>query len=108
MRAPVSMRMTEIHHAQLMEHLFPGDGGEAVAIALCSKGRGPTSNTLLVQQIERIPYLVCRREPDYIEWPTEYILPFLESAAARGLGIVKFHSHPGGYLRFSGLPPPLL
>lgn len=95
--------MTAIHHVQLMEHLFPGDGREAVAIALCSKGRGPTRDTLLVQQIERIPYSICRREPDYIEWPTEFILPLLESAAAKGLGIVKFHSHSGGYPRFSGL-----
>lgn len=101
MRAPASLRMTSIHHGQLMEHLFPGDGREAVAIALCSRGRGPTRDTLLVQQIERILYSTCRREPDYIEWPTEYILPLLESAAERRLGIVKFHSHPGGYPRFS-------
>jgi hypothetical protein len=95
--------MTAIHHAQLMEHLFHGDGREAVAIALCSRGRGPTRDTVLVQQIERIPYSICRRETDYIEWPTESILPLLESAAERRLGIVKFHSHPGGYPRFSGL-----
>ena len=50
-----------------------------------------------MQQIERIPYSICRREPDYIEWSTEYILPLLESAAERRLGIVKFHRHPGGY-----------
>lgn len=101
MRAPASLRMTVIHHAQLMEHLFPGDGREAVAVALCSIGRGPTRDIVLVQQIERIPYSICRREPDYIEWPTESILPLLESAAERRLGIVKFHSHPGGYPRFS-------
>ena len=102
MRGSATLRMTSIHHGQLMEHLFPGDGREAVAIALSSRGRGPTKDALLVLQIERIPYSVCRREPDYIEWPTEYILPLLESAAERGLGIVKFHSHPGGYPRFSG------
>lgn len=103
MRTPVSLRINAIHHRQLMEHLFPGDGREAVAIALCNRGRGPTRNTLLVQQIERIPYSICRRERDCIEWPTEYILPFLESAAERRFGMVKFHSHPGGYPQFSGL-----
>ena len=70
MTKQASVRMTSRHHTQLMEHLFPGDGREAVAIAVCGRSKGPTRETLLVQEIEPIPYSICRREPDFITWPS--------------------------------------
>lgn len=42
MKLDTSFRMTSVHHSQLMAHLFPGDGREAVAIAVCGQSRGPT------------------------------------------------------------------
>lgn len=101
MRRESSIRMTAVHHAQLMEHLFPGDGREAVAIATCGRSQGPERDTLIVQQIEPIPYSVCDRAPDFITWPTEFIMPLLDRAAQRQLQLVKIHSHPGGFAEFS-------
>ena len=76
-----SVRMTSRHHSQLLDHLFPGDGREAVAIAICGRSEGPTRETLLVQQIEPVPYSICQRGRDFITWPTEHILPLLDKAA---------------------------
>ena len=101
MKLDTSFRMTSVHHSQLMAHLFPGDGREAVAIAVCGQSRGPTRETLIVQQVEPIPYSICRRAPDSITWPTEYIVPLLNKAADQDLHLVKIHSHPGGFAEFS-------
>jgi hypothetical protein len=101
MRPERSIRMTARHHAQLMEHLFPGDGREAVALAACGRSQGPDRETLIVQQIEPIPYSICERAADFITWPTEYIIPLLDRTAHRQLQLVKVHSHPGGFAEFS-------
>jgi len=66
MRREPSIRMTAVHHAQLMEHLFPGDGRETVAIATCGRSQGPERETLIVQQIESIAYSNCERAADFI------------------------------------------
>jgi molybdopterin/thiamine biosynthesis adenylyltransferase len=41
------------------------------------------------------------REPDAIRWPVEWLDSLLDRAAGEGLSVVKFHSHPGDYRRFS-------
>lgn len=98
----VSLAMTHKHHEQIRRHLFPGDGCEAVAVALCGRSRNKTCRTLLVQEVHTITYDACRtRAPDKVTWSTESILPLLEKAMKSGLGVVKFHSHPGGYRKFS-------
>jgi len=33
----VKLRLTQKHHATIAAHLFPGDGCEAVAVALCGR-----------------------------------------------------------------------
>ena len=101
MTKEASVRMTSRHHLQLLDHLFPGDGREAVAIAICGRSEGPTRETLLVQQVEPVPYSICQRAPDFISWPTDHILPLLDKAAQHSLRIIKFHSHPGGFAQFS-------
>ena len=100
----VSLAMTKKHHEQLNKHLFPGDGCEAVAIALCGRARNMNASTLLVQEVHAVPYDACTvRQPDKVTWCTESILPLLEKAMNSGLGVVKIHSHPGGYRNFSHL-----
>ena len=101
MTKEASVRMTARHHLQLLDHLFPGDGREAVAFAICGRSEGPTRETLLVQQVEPVPYSICQRAPDFITWPTDHILPLLDKAAQHNLRIIKFHSHPGGFAQFS-------
>ena len=76
MSAGVKLRISGVHYRELQSHLFPGDGYEAVALALC--GRHVSSNTLLVQEIVPVPYESCPiREPDRITWRTECIEPAL-------------------------------
>lgn len=101
---PVHLRIAGIHAEELQRHLFPGDGKEAVAFALCGRHRGADADVLLVQEIIPIPYADCPiRKPDQITWRTEAIEQHLLRASkpTLKLGIVKFHSHPTGYEDFS-------
>lgn len=95
-------RMTGGQHARLTAHLFPGDGREAAAVALCGRQGGPGGEGLLVHKLLMVPHAACSvREPDLLVWPTELITPLLEAVAAKDMALVKFHSHPGGFDRFS-------
>ncbi len=99
---PVTLTATSDHHKELLRHLFPGDGKEAAAIALCNRRAGAFRHRLLVQEIHGIPHDVCTlRGPTKISWPTEYIEPWLNMAEERKMSLVKFHSHPNGIFEFS-------
>lgn len=93
--------MTAEQHALLRRHLFPGDGYEAAAVALCGRGGDATHARLIVNQIICIPHERCVREPDRLTWPTDILVPYLDQAEGRGWSVVKFHSHPGWYPAFS-------
>jgi hypothetical protein len=98
----VKLRLTQSDHAVLRAHLFPGDGCEAVAVALCGRRRSESRHCLMVRKIELIPHDACKlRRRDRITWPTERLVPLLEEAARCDLGILKIHSHPDGYADFS-------
>jgi predicted metallopeptidase len=99
---PSHLRISGVHAEQLHQHLFPGDGQEAVAFALCGRHRSTDGDVLLVQDIIPVPYSDCPvREPDQLTWRTDAIEPLLIRASAAKLGVVKFHSHPTGYEAFS-------
>ena len=86
----------------LQKHLYPGDGKEAVAIAICGRQKNKQQKRLLVHEIVPIPYEDCFiREPNLVKWSTKLFIPYLEKAAKKGLGILKIHSHPNGYESFS-------
>jgi hypothetical protein len=102
MTRSVRLRIAGLHERQLRAHLFPGDGKEAVAFALCGRHRAKECDYLLVQEVHPIPYADCPvRAHDQVTWSTDALEPLLCAAAARGLGVVKFHSHPTGYANFS-------
>lgn len=102
MSVPHTLSLTAAQHLILMKHLFPGDGKEAVAIALCGRREGTRRYRLLAREVHLIPYDVCSvRTAVRVTWPTEWIEPLLEKAAKHGLSVVKIHGHPGGYPRFS-------
>lgn len=89
-------------HNQLKDHLFPGDGNEAVAIVMCGRHTYDSDYFLMAHKIMLIPYKECEiRGPDFLRWSTKSIGPFIEEAAKKNLAIVKFHSHPNGYAEFS-------
>lgn len=90
------------HHRALLDHLFPGDGNEAVAFALCGRASRSALELLVVREVVPIPHNACRvRTPHRVSWPGTALEPILQKAAAAGLAVVKIHSHPGGYPWFS-------
>lgn len=97
----VSLTLTKSQHGELMRHLFPEDGCEAVAIALCGRREGNERHRLVVQQLTLVPYERCKyRAPDRVTWPTDILVPLIHEATKRRLAIVKIHGHRG-YDRFS-------
>lgn len=98
---PVSLTLTNSQHAELMRHLFPEDGCEAVAIALCGRHESDHRHRLLVQRLMLVPYDRCKvRAPDRVTWPTDILVPLIHEATEHRLAIVKIHGHRG-YDRFS-------
>jgi hypothetical protein len=97
----VSLRIAGIHYEELRQHLFAGDGLEAVALALCGRHRGPTSDVLIVHRIVPVPHEACDRRADRITWPALALATILDEAKRRGFAVVKFHSHTSMYDQFS-------
>lgn len=103
MRPPeVTLSLTATQHQILSEHLFPGDGKESVAVALCGRRADAVRHGLMVHQIVCIPDTRCIRTAETITWPSGELLPaLLDEARRKGLALVKMHSHPSGLGEFS-------
>lgn len=102
MNKQFNLRLTGQQLSMLRSHLFPGDGNEAVAVALCGQRRGERTHVLCVHAIHLIPYSECsERRPDRVAWSTLSVIPLLERASKEGFALLKVHSHPGGYEQFS-------
>ena len=97
------LRISGEMHAELRAHLHPGDLKEAIAFALCGRVCTSTHEGLLVHRLLLIPYDICVRKGDFIEWPTDYIDDLIDEAVEKNMGILKIHSHPEGYDNFSEL-----
>ncbi|MBD3636593.1 MAG: ThiF family adenylyltransferase [Crocinitomicaceae bacterium] len=97
-----TLTITESDYTTLRQHLFPGDGNEAVAMAICGRQASDEQTRLLVHEIILIPYEDCQiREPHLVKWSTKSFIPSLEKAARKDLAILKIHSHPTGFRQFS-------
>ena len=70
---------------------------------LCGRGGSASDREVLaVHSVHPIPYADCSiRTSDRVSWRTDSLVPLLAEAAKRDLGLVKIHSHPGGYGAFS-------
>lgn len=100
----IKLRLTQKDHTALAAHLLPGDGLEAVAVALCGRRRSKAHHCLTVRTVVPIPYNECKvRAPDRVTWSTQRLVPLLEMASQRDLAILKIHSHTGGYRDFSSI-----
>ncbi|MGZ3858136.1 MAG: HesA/MoeB/ThiF family protein [Flavisolibacter sp.] len=97
------LKMTAAQHALVQQHLFPGDGLEAVAVALCGRHHDGQKSILLVHDITLIPHNECVREPMFVNWPTTRIHPYFQRLAQADMAIVKIHCHPGGFTEFSDI-----
>ncbi|MBV6496510.1 MAG: thiamine biosynthesis protein ThiF [Acidobacteria bacterium] len=98
-----SLRISGRHHDQLRRHLFPGDGLEAVAFALCGRNRTDEEHIFTVHKVVPVAYADCDRTPISVAWPTEALAAILDDARRQGLAVMKFHSHPEFFERFSKL-----
>jgi len=95
----VKLAISEAHHTQLREHLFPGDGLEAAAIMLCAKS---APHRYVVNQVLLVDHADCRvRSQERISWPGASIETAIDLAEPQNQSIVLIHSHPGGTLGFS-------
>ncbi len=100
----VSLTVCDSHYNVLKQHLFPGDGKEAAAMALCGRQSSLDRTRLLLREVHPVPYAICtRRETDSISWPVEWLDDLVDRAAAEDLSLVKFHSHPIDYRQFSSV-----
>jgi hypothetical protein len=96
------LRLTAELHAQLRKHLFPGDGKEAVAVALCGRLTLSDAGILCVHQLHPIGHDQCKeRTPDRVTWEPRLAHAVFERATAKSMAILKIHSHPTGYADFS-------
>ena len=88
----------------LQKHLYPGDNKEAIAFALCGRLKEANHEHLLVNEIVVIPHELCRiREENLVKWPFTYLENMLMKAHKKKLSVLKIHSHPTGYPKFSGI-----
>jgi hypothetical protein len=95
--------MSEDQHARLRRHLFPGDGFEAVALAVCGTRLSAESQVYCIHGIFEIPLESCSlRSPIAVRWNVQLLVAVLERALKRGLCVLKIHSHPDGVENFSG------
>lgn len=96
------LSISDFHYDKIKAHLFPGDGKEAVAVALCGKYQNKSKTRLLVKDIFLVPYSECScRSAGLVEWNVQCIQPLLIKASVESLSILYIHSHPTGYNGFS-------
>lgn len=102
MNRRVTIRVSGRHHRELRSLLFPGDGKEAVAIALCGRHRTEDTEVLCVHQVHPVPkHEYTERDPARVSWGTDWLIPHLLEAERRNWAVVKIHSHPTGFRGFS-------
>lgn len=100
----ILLRLSASQHDQLKRHLFPGDGKESVALALCGTHLGDRGTVLCVHRIVVVPDDTCtKRDADTVVWPIEPQIPLFAEAARKGMVVLKVHSHPSGFPAFSSL-----
>lgn len=98
----IKLRMTGHAHNQFKGHLFPGDGLEAVAFALCGFLETESDIVYTVHSVYLYPHDQCTvREGDRVEWSPSEIVDLFESSRKKGFRLLKIHSHPEYWPYFS-------
>ncbi|MDO7874234.1 ThiF family adenylyltransferase [Hymenobacter sp. ASUV-10] len=96
------LRINGRHYAQLREHLFPGDGNEAIAFALCGRYQQGEEEIYSVHHVELYPHEKCLiRRPDRVMWSPPDLVPLFERCRHERLFLLKVHCHPGHWPWFS-------
>jgi hypothetical protein len=84
----VSLAISGKHYEALRAHLFPGDGKEAVAFAVCGRARRSNCEMLLVRDVIVVPHASCYRSEHRITWPGTALDPILTRAMNEGVPVV--------------------
>lgn len=100
MKPATTLALSGLMHVALKRHLFPGDGLEAAALLVCTRGVGPRDR-LIARDTIFVPHDQCQRVRDAITWPGAYLEEAIDLAESEGLAIVLMHAHPGGLFAFS-------
>lgn len=96
------LRLTHDQYIEINKHLFPGDGNEAIAFALCGFYESDTEEIFTINKVELYPHDKCTiRLPDRVEWSPPDIIPLFESCRKNNLRLIKIHCHPGYWPEFS-------
>ena len=95
------LRISEDDYHILQNHLFPEDGKEAIAFALCGRAQAAGRLVFTVHEVLAIPYAHCARESDCLHWKTRDAIPLMNKAMDQHMAIMRIHSHPGGWPHFS-------
>jgi len=104
MKKEYKLRMMGKMYEELKTHLFPGDGKEASAVVLCGRSLHYGVIQLLIYELVLIPHQECIvRESNRVQWPTDRLVPLLEKAEKNQMSILKIHSHPTWYEKFSSI-----
>jgi hypothetical protein len=92
--------MTGAQHGSIRRHLFPGDGKEAVAFALCGTLH---EHALSVHKLHPVPYDDCAvRAADRVTWRTDVLPPMLAEAESRNLSAAQDPQPPRRLSKVSG------
>ncbi|MGD9950454.1 MAG: ThiF family adenylyltransferase, partial [Desulfobulbus sp.] len=98
------LALTTTQHDTLRNHLFPGDGCEAIAIVLCGRRISKNRQKFFVREIHPVPHEQCaERSPVRLTWSTEILVPLIKKAKQKGWSILKIHSHLDNDTHFSPL-----
>ena len=98
----ISLSLNGRQHATLKDHLHPAT--ERRRWRFCYVATGVVKNS---SRFAPGPWCCCRthsarvREADQVCWPTDFLSEHLDACTKQGLCLIKIHSHPGDYERFS-------
>lgn len=96
------VRLTGRDYKSLQKHLFPGDGLEAVAFALCGFLETEKESIFTVHSVFLYPHDKCTiRAGDRVEWSPAEIVDLFDACRKKGFRLLKIHSHPEYWPFFS-------
>ncbi|MDP1844943.1 MAG: ThiF family adenylyltransferase [Sediminibacterium sp.] len=96
------LRMTGREYESIKKHLFPGDGFEAIAFALCGYLETDEEQVLTINSVYLYPHEKCTvRTGERVEWSPAEIVDVFEVCKKRDLRLLKIHSHPEYWPYFS-------
>lgn len=96
------VRMTGRDYKSLQKHLFPGDGLEAVAFALCGFLETEKESIFTLHSVFLYPHEKCTiRAGDRVEWSPAEIVDLFDACRKKGFRLLKIHSHPEYWPFFS-------